>query len=281
MLWFCSVIFTVRELKREGIMKTLTALALVLGFAMRLSAEPLLTDIVTYETVVIDEASGQTLAAGGPWLWEDLSYQTLGGVMSGPGRSIVVKCRNAAGQTIFGGAINAADLRPPFSPFDPPNPSGEVTLGFYSENYTITVLLNGIYFVGEMIMLPAQDDPVVLTVSVDIKPGSVTNPFNIRSEGLLPVAILGSPKVNVSQVDLTSIKLAGITPVRSAVSDLQGDGYADLVLHFRNQDLAGVLVGVTDGEVVGLELTGVLLDGTVLKGTDSITVMAKQGKKDK
>jgi hypothetical protein len=45
--------------------------------------------------------------------------------------------------------------------------------------------------------------------------------------------------------------------------------------------LAGVLVGVTDGEVVGLELTGVLLDGTVLKGTDLITVMAKQGKKDK
>lgn len=265
-------------------MKTLTALALVMGFAMRLSAEPLLKDIVTYEAVVIDEASGQTLAAGGPWLWEDFSYQTLGGVMSGPGRSIVVKCRNAAGQTIFGGAINAADLRPPFSPFDPPNPSGEVTLAFYSENYTLTVLLNGIYFVGEMIMLPAQDDPVVppvLTVSVDIKPGSVTNPFNIRSEGLLPVAILGSPKVNVSQVDLTSIKLAGITPVRSAVSNLQGDGYANLVLHFRNQDLAGVLVGVTDGEVVGLELTGVLLDGTVLKGTDSITVMAKQGKQDK
>jgi len=135
-----------------------------------------------------------------------------------------------------------------------------------------------------MILLPAQDDPVVppvLTVSVDIKPGSVTNPFNIRSEGLLPVAILGSPDVNISQVDLSSIRLAGLAPVRSAVSDLQGDGYADLVLHFRDQDVAGVLVGVTDGEVVGLELAGVLQDGTVLKGTDSITVMVKESKKDK
>jgi hypothetical protein len=265
-------------------MKTLATLALVAGFAMRLYAEPVLTDIVTYEALVLDEASGQTVGTGGPWMWEDLSFQTMGGVSSGPARTIVVKCRNAAGQTIFGGAINAANLMPPFSPFDPPNPLGEVTLSFYSENYTLTVLLNGIYYVGEMIMLPAQDDPVVppvLTVSVDIKPGSATNPFNVRAEGLLPVAILGTAEVNVGQIDRASLKLAGISPVRYSVSDLQNDGYPDLVLHFRDQDVAGVLAGVADGEVVGLELTGVLLNGTAIKGTDSITVQAKKDKKDK
>lgn len=262
-------------------MKTLAALALVSGIAMSLYAQPQLTDIVTYEAIVLDEASGVTLAAGGPWTWEDLSYQTLGGVLGGPGRTIVVKCRNAAGKTIFGGAITAANLSAPFSPFFPPDPSGEVALTFYTENYTVAVLLNGIYYVGEMLLLPADDDPIIHRVTMDIKPGSATNPFNIRSQGQLPVAVLGSAEVNVGQIDIASLKLAGLTPIRYEVTDVQGDGYADLVLHFRDQDVARVLAGVTDGEVVGLELTGVLRDSTLLKGTDSVTVMVKPGKKDK
>lgn len=262
-------------------MKTLAALVLVAGIAVNLYAEPQLTDIVTYEALVLDDASGVTLAAGGPWTWQDLSYQTLGGVPGGPGRTIVVKCRNAAGRTIFGGAITSADLSAPFSPFFPPTPSGEVGLTFYSENYTLLVLLNGMYYVGEMLLLPADDDPVVHKVAVDIKPDSATNPFNIKAQGMLPVAVLGSAEVAAGQVDPASLKLAGVAPVRYEVVDLQGDGYADLVLHFRDQDVARVLAGVPDGEVVGLELTGVLRDGTLLKGTDTVTVQAKPGKKGK
>ena len=262
-------------------MKTFAALALVAGIAANLYAEPQLADIVAYEALVLDDASGVTLVAGGPWMWQDLSSQTLGGVPAGPGRTIVVKCRNAAGKTIFGGAITGADLSAPFSPFFPPTPSGEVALTFYSENYTLTVLLNGIYYVGEMLLLPADDDPVVLTVAVDIKPGSATNPFNLKAKGVLPVAILGSQDLEVGQIDPASLQLAGISPIRCKVSDVQGDGTPDLVLHFRDQDVARVLGGATDGEIVGLELTGVLRDGTLLKGADSVKVQVKPGKKGK
>lgn len=260
-------------------MKALATVALVLGMAVKLSAEPLLTDIVTYEALVIDEASGQTLASGGPWPWEDLSSQSMAGNMSGPGRTIVVKCRDAAGQTIFGGMINNANLTVPFSPFLPPNPSGQVSLTFNAENYTLVVLLNGTYFVGEMLLLPAQDDPVVPTVKavvVDIKPGSAKNPFNVKSKGVLPVAIPGSSEVDVSQIDAASVKLAGVTPLRCDLTDVNADGYADLVFQFRDQDIAGVLAGVADGEVVELQVTGALLDATAIEGTDTVTVIRKK-----
>lgn len=261
-------------------MKTLSLLALATVLSMRVYADPVLSDITTYEAYVIDEGSGQTLVSGPRWEWNDMVSQSLSTV-AGPGRTIVIKCRDAAGKTIFGGAIDNADLTPPFSPFNPPDPSGQVTLLFYSENYTVSVFLNGIYYVGEMLMLPASDDPIVPTeqiVTLDIKPGSTENPFNTDAQGVLPVAIMGSAELDVSQIVPASIKLAGISPVRSVVTDLQLDGYADDLLHFRDQDIAGLLTGVTDGEVVALELSGMLQDGTPIKGTDSITVKVKKAK---
>lgn len=262
-------------------MKKSAVLAVVMGLVTTIYAEPLLTDISTYEAVVLDDASGQTLAMGGAWDWQDLSLQTMTGVPGGEGRTIVVKCRNAAGQTIFGGTINGAVLIAPWSPFEPPDPSGEVSLAFYAENYTLTVFVNGMYYVGGMILLPAEDDPVmpaVKTVGVDIKPGSVKNPFNMRSRGLLPVAILGSVDMDVGQIDPASVKLAGLVPVKTVMADIQKDGYADMVMHFRDQDVAGVLAGSADGDVVGLELTGKMMDGTLITGTDSLTLIVEHGK---
>jgi hypothetical protein len=50
-------------------------------------------------------------------------------------------------------------------------------------------------------------------VSVDIKPGSCPNPFNSKSKGITPVAIVGSADFDVNDVntvDPTSITLAGV-----------------------------------------------------------------------
>ena len=261
-------------------MKTLALLAMATVLSVSVYADPVLTDISTYEAYVIDEASGQTLLSGPRWDWQDMVSQSVT-VSEGAGRTIVIKCRDAAGKTIFGGAIDNVDLTPPFSPFNPPDPSGQVTLLFYPENYTVSVFLNGLYYLGEMLMLPASDDPVVPTdkiVTIDIKPGSTENPFNTDAQGVLPVAIMGSAELDISQIVPSSIKLAGISPVRSIVTDLPPDGYADDLLHFRSQDIASVLTGVVDGEVVTLELSGMLQDGTPIKGTDSILVKVKKVK---
>ena len=59
-----------------------------------------------------------------------------------------------------------------------------------------------------------------LSVSLDIKPGSCDNPLNIKSKGVVPVAILGNEGLDVSTIDTASIKLVGIAPVRSSTEDV-------------------------------------------------------------
>jgi hypothetical protein len=50
-------------------------------------------------------------------------------------------------------------------------------------------------------------------IFVDIKPTSCPNPVNAKAEGVLPVAILGTDEVDVTQIDPASIRLAGVTPL--------------------------------------------------------------------
>lgn len=262
-------------------MKKTTMLAMAIGLSVRLNAAPLMTDVATYEALVIDGASGVTLVTGGPWAWEDLSYQTMSASVAGSGRTIVIRCRNAAGETILGGAIAGADLTIPWSPFAPPIPSGEITLEFYTEANTVAVFLGNGSYIGTITLQPAQDDPdtpATQSVVIDIKPGSAANPFNMASKGVLPVALLGSSDLDVNRIDPASLRLAGVAPIRQSLGDTQNDGIADVLLHFRDEDIARLLPDATDGEVVGLELTGLLTDGTPIKGTDSITLLLKKRK---
>lgn len=128
-------------------------------------------------------------------------------------------------------------------------------------------------------------------VAVDIKPDSCPNPVNVRSKGVLPVAILGSANLDVTTIDVDSIELAGVSPVRSRVADVatpaadnfdgcecatEGpDGFADLTLKFKTQDIVETLGRVNHGEVVILELTGALFDGTEIRGDNCITIRGK------
>ena len=109
-------------------------------------------------------------------------------------------------------------------------------------------------------------------VAVDIKPGSCPNPFNLKSRGVLPVAILGAPafdttpSFDISLIDRgtlslewvgpirTSIEVSGVAPTRTGTEDVATpftgeiitcedcaesgpDGYTDLTLKFSTQRL--------------------------------------------
>lgn len=109
---------------------------------------------------------------------------------------------------------------------------------------------------------------IATPVEIDIKPGSDHNCVREDSKGRIAVAILASAGLDPADVDPANVLLEGVAPLRwSADKDVSGDGLPDYVFHFPTADLAaaGLLL---DGTV--LTLTGTLLDGTPIEGSDVI-----------
>jgi len=131
-------------------------------------------------------------------------------------------------------------------------------------------------------------------VALDIKPGSCPNPVNTRSSGVLPVAILGSNDLDVTMIDPASIRLAGVEPLRSSIEDVATpapdiadcncvgtgpDGLLDLTLKFRTQAIIEATGDIDDGDIITLELTGILYDSAAreipIAGHDCILIRGK------
>jgi photosystem II stability/assembly factor-like uncharacterized protein len=123
-------------------------------------------------------------------------------------------------------------------------------------------------------------------VEIDIKPQSCPNPLNIKSKGVLPVAILGSSSLDVNDIDASSIMLEGVVPLRSDEKDVAtpfegelcectdkgADGYDDLTLKFDKKTIVDALGEVNEGEELELTLTGELRDGTPIEGMDCVVI---------
>jgi hypothetical protein len=143
-----------------------------------------------------------------------------------------------------------------------------------------------------IITITGPDAPETVDVPVDIKPGSCPNPVNVRSKGVLPVAILGTADFDVTTIDPDSIQLNGVNPIRWALEDVAtpyepfigklnafdcnedgADGYMDLTLKFDKQEIVNTFGEVEDRDVIILQLTGELEDGTLINGEDVIIVI--------
>ena len=126
-----------------------------------------------------------------------------------------------------------------------------------------------------------------LTVPLDSKPSSCPNVLNLRSHGPLSAAILGTGGVNVVDIDAASVRLSGVAPLRTDLADVGApgtgepctgsgpDGLVDLALKFDTQQLVAAITSAlgrppADGEVVTLNLSGQLKDGTPISGTDEV-----------
>jgi CSLREA domain-containing protein len=114
-----------------------------------------------------------------------------------------------------------------------------------------------------------------ISVDIDIKPGSDSNPINPSSKGNLPVAILGSNTFDVTNVDVTTLAfgpdaaapshdLTKSGAFESHLRDVNEDGLTDLLTHYRIED-----VGIErDGTEVCL--FGQTLESTPFEGCDAI-----------
>ena len=125
--------------------------------------------------------------------------------------------------------------------------------------------------------------------------------INPNSNGVVPVAILGSENFDVRDIDPASIELEGVSPRHWKVRDvatpydddaMQGncrdctkkgrDGYPDLILKFKNRKIVkaiGPARELKHGECLVLTLTGKTTDGTPIFGDDVVRIIKKKKKK--
>ncbi|MFC1799582.1 FlgD immunoglobulin-like domain containing protein [Candidatus Eisenbacteria bacterium] len=132
--------------------------------------------------------------------------------------------------------------------------------------------------------------PVIeIAVDLDIKPTSCPNPLNTKSNGVLPIAILGTDDFDVSTIDPATVTLEGVPALRWAYEDvatpfggdlcdcheLGPDGYMDMTFKFETQAIVTALGAVTDGEYRPLTLLGLTLDGVPIRGEDCVWIKHK------
>jgi hypothetical protein len=133
----------------------------------------------------------------------------------------------------------------------------------------------------------------VIEVPIDIKPPSCPNPINVNNKGVLSVAIVGSEELDVTTIDVASIRLEGVAPVNSeledvttpadggvcACTDAGPDGYLDLTVRFPTQEIVGAIGAVSHGETLVLTLTGELSDDSLIEGIDCVRIKTPRAKR--
>jgi hypothetical protein len=145
-------------------------------------------------------------------------------------------------------------------------------------------------------------------ISLDIHPRSCPNPFNIqwlenidkgkgndnsktKKGGVMPAAIPGSESFDVTEINVSKLRLEGVAFLRSNYEDVTRpvssseacacttggpDGFMDLTLKFSRQEIAAAIGAVEVQDVVELTLTGELLDGTPFETSDCVTIVGKR-----
>ena len=138
-------------------------------------------------------------------------------------------------------------------------------------------------------------------LALDIKPRSCPNPFNRKSQGVLPVAVLGTVDFDVTTIDVSTVRLARADGVGGEVAPLEGppsphsvfedvatpfggepcdchdlgaDGYLDLSMKFSSRDVVAALEleDVPGGTELELVVSGSLLDETAFVAHDCIVL---------
>ncbi len=152
--------------------------------------------------------------------------------------------------------------------FDPE--SGTLGVASTSTNPQVQPIV--VLTIGNSTIPIAPNETIALpTMLIDIQPGSDLNCLNINGRGVIPVAILGSETLDIDDIDQSTLTLSGLgvrTRGNGAPScgtdDTNADGFTDLVCSF-DDDL-----GKWEPGSASATLSGLLLNGTPVSGTDSI-----------
>lgn len=106
----------------------------------------------------------------------------------------------------------------------------------------------------------------VVAAEIDVKPGSSENKINLRSKGVVIVALLTTPDFDALDADPVTVSFAGADAVRWSRDDADGDGDVDLIFQFKVQMLD------LNAQSTEALLEGMTFSGQVFEGSDSVEV---------
>jgi hypothetical protein len=107
---------------------------------------------------------------------------------------------------------------------------------------------------------------LTVVVDIDLKPGSDPNCINPNAGGRTSVAILSSENFDAQSVDTDSLEFGGALAERCGLEDIKPkDGILDLACRYKVSEVEFPAADSDCGEV---GLTGLLVDGTAIEGSD-------------
>lgn len=114
------------------------------------------------------------------------------------------------------------------------------------------------------------------SMQIDIKPGSEPNTISTNFGRVIPVAILGSPTLDVESINPRTIRLEGVEVMLIGKSDkslckktdFNADGHPDLLCDVRTTGFR-----VTPGSYT-IRLRAETYGKTTLRGSDQLTIVA-------
>ncbi|MEM2998615.1 MAG: hypothetical protein QW542_06685, partial [Thermoproteota archaeon] len=172
------------------------------------------------------------------------AYMTVNGVSQG---FWVSGWKNAQPEIYPAGLTFSGDMR-----------HMQVFYGLYGYGATHTVVFEDVTVSGCL---------YTYEVDIDVKPGSCPNCINLKSKGVVPVAVLTTGDFDASDVDPNTVKFADASPVRWRMEDVDGDGDMDMLFHFNTRDLN------LDSTSTEATLTGYTTWGNPITGTDSVKIV--------
>lgn len=193
------------------------------------------------------------------------------GIILAVGESLPITLRDSSGNIINSFNLTNADASPPSTNLVLDGHFRISSLVPFSRiDFGATLPNNGGFFFDNLDferLLPVS----LINVGVDVKPGSFPNPINLKSKGVIPVAILTTPQFNTSLIDIQTIAFGPNknNAVKFAIKqynfeDVDYDGDLDLIMHFDLEKL-----GIRCSDKV-LFVLGKTKNNQSILGSDSI-----------
>ncbi len=162
----------------------------------------------------------------------------------------------------------ADPLGPSETEFTPSPLNGSVLEGTYKDGAPIHLL-----FLSEVLIHLVNLDA---EVEIDIKPGSNLNSINLKSKGVVPVAVFSITDFDAETIDPGTVTFAGAAPERWKLEDLDEDGDLDMLFHFKTEELVDLDENSTEAKLIGKTFDD--FGGDDIELTDTVRIV--QSKKE-